>query len=304
MCKTDQRKGKPAWLKKPLPQGGDYQRVKKLLSSANLTTVCQEANCPNMFECFSKDTSTFMILGSECTRHCRFCNVTANSPMPVDPEEPMRVARAAHELGLRYVVVTSVTRDDLPDGGASQFAAVIKEIKRFQPASKNLSQKTEENKKDQEVKVEVLIPDFLGDTKALGTVVYAKPDVINHNIETVASLYDTVRPEAIYQRSLDLLRNVKAMDPLMPAKSGIMVGLGEIVAELEQTMDDLFEHGCDILTIGQYLQPTRQHLEVKKYYSPEEFKQLELTARKIGFRRVAAGPFVRSSYKAKDLFNI
>ncbi len=301
MCKTYSKKGKPAWLKKPLPQGGDYQRVKKLLSNANLTTVCQEANCPNMFECFSKDTSTFMILGAECTRHCRFCNVTANSPLPVDPEEPMRVARASYELGLRYVVVTSVTRDDLPDGGAAHFAAVIKAIKTFH-APKKPYQNTEKEGFNG-IKVEVLIPDFLGDIKNLGTVVYAKPDVVNHNIETVASLYEIVRPEAIYQRSLDLLRNVKSMDPLMPAKSGIMVGLGETVPELEQTMTDLFEHGCDILTIGQYLQPTRQHLEVKKYYSPEEFKQLELTARKIGFRRVAAGPFVRSSYKAKDLFN-
>ncbi len=303
MCKTESKKGKPAWLKKPLPRGSDYQRVKKLLSSANLTTVCQEANCPNMFECFSKDTSTFMILGAECTRHCRFCNVTANPPLPVDPEEPMGVARAAQELGLRYVVVTSVTRDDLPDGGAAHFAAVIKAIKRFHPAPGEIDQNTWEKEGFNGMKVEVLIPDLLGDIKALGTIVYAKPDVINHNIETVASLYEIVRPEAIYQRSLDLLRNVKTMDPLMPAKSGIMVGLGETIAELEQTMTDLFEHGCDILTIGQYLQPTRQHLEVKKYYSPEEFKQLELTARKIGFRRVAAGPFVRSSYKAQDLFN-
>jgi len=302
MCKSAQKIKKPSWLKKPLPQGGDYQRVTRLLSNAKLTTVCQEANCPNMFECFSKNTSTFMILGAECTRNCRFCNVTANAPSPVDFDEPMRVAKAADTLGLKYVVVTSVTRDDLPDGGAAHFAKVIKAIKSCMPDPNNSDQNT---KKDdcQKIKVEVLIPDFQGDIKALGTVVYAKPDVVNHNIETVASLYDTVRPEAIYQRSLDLLRNVKSMDPLMPAKSGIMVGLGERLAELTQTMRDLFEHGCDILTIGQYLQPTRQHLEVKKYYSPEEFKQLEQTARKIGFTRVAAGPFVRSSYNAQDLFN-
>jgi len=286
MCKTSLKKGKPDWLKKPLPRGGDFQRVKKLLATARLTTVCQEANCPNMFECFSKNTSTFMIMGSQCTRHCRFCNVTANAPVPVDPGEPERVAKAAKELGLSYVVVTSVTRDDLPDGGAAHFAAVIKELK--------ACQKTE---------VEVLIPDFLGDIESLAKVVYAKPDVINHNVETVASLYGTVRPEAIYQRSLDLLRNVKTMEPLMTVKSGIMVGLGETRDELTRTMDDLFEHGCDILTIGQYLQPTREHLKVEKYYSPEEFKQLEQTARQIGFNRVASGPFVRSSYNARELFN-
>jgi lipoic acid synthetase len=298
MCKTAIKKGKPAWLKKPLPQGGDYQRVKRLLSTAKLTTVCQEANCPNMFECFSKNTATFMILGSECTRHCRFCNVTANPPVSVDPDEPQRVAKAAQKLGLKYVVVTSVTRDDLPDGGSAHFAAVIKKIK----ACKS-DQNTERDKDSQKIKVEVLIPDFQGDIKALETVVYAKPDVVNHNIETVASLYETVRPEAIYQRSLDLLRNVKTLDPLMPVKSGIMVGLGETKEELARTMEDLFEHGCDILTIGQYLQPTRQHLAIKRYYSPEEFKKLEQTARQIGFNRVAAGPFVRSSYNAQDLFN-
>ncbi len=300
MCKTAIKKGKPAWLKKPLPLGGDYQRVKNLLSSAKLTTVCQEANCPNMFECFSKNTATFMILGSECTRHCRFCNITANPTLPVDPGEPRRVAEAAGKLGLKYVVVTSVTRDDLPDGGAAHFAAVIGSIKAWNPGESD--QNTGRHEGQPEVKIEVLIPDFQGDIKALETVVYAKPNVVNHNIETVASLYETVRPEAKYQRSLDLLRKVKAMDPLMPAKSGIMVGLGETTQELARTMEDLFEHGCDILTIGQYLQPTRQHLEIKKYYSPEEFKELEHIARKIGFRRVAAGPFVRSSYNAQELF--
>jgi len=301
MCKTAIKKGKPAWLKKPLPQGGDYQRVKRLLSTAKLTTVCQEANCPNMFECFSKNTATFMILGSECTRHCQFCNITANPPLPVDPDEPQRVAKAAQKLGLKYVVVTSVTRDDMPDGGAAHFAAVINKIKEIKACKSD--QNTEKDTDSQKMKVEVLIPDFQGDLKALETIVYAKPDVVNHNIETVASLYETVRPEAIYQRSLDLLRNVKALDPLMPVKSGIMVGLGETREELAQTMEDLFEHGCDILTIGQYLQPSRQHLEINRYYSPDEFKELERTARKIGFNRVAAGPFVRSSYNAQDLFS-
>jgi len=303
MCETIPPKGKPAWLKKPLPQGGDYQRVKQLLSNARLTTVCQEANCPNMFECFSKNTSTFMILGSECTRHCRFCNITANPPMPVDPDEPERVAGTARKLGLTYVVVTSVTRDDLPDGGAGHFAAVIKAIKQSPPVPKPSDHPIGQNEEHQEIKVEVLIPDFQGDIKALKIVVCARPDVINHNIETVASLYETVRPEANYLRSLDLLRNVKTMAPLMPVKSGIMVGLGETDEELSQTMEDLFEHGCDILTIGQYLQPTRLHLKVIKYYSPAEFEILAKRARKIGIPRVAAGPFVRSSYNAADLFN-
>jgi lipoic acid synthetase len=307
MNKTTMRKGKPAWLKKPLPQGGDYQRVKQLLSTARLTTVCQEANCPNMFECFAKNTATFMILGSECTRHCRFCNITANATLPVDPDEPQRVARAAQKLGLKYVVVTSVTRDDLPDGGAAHFAAVINALKACppEPGSDQIPEKTnpEKIKKVQPIKIEVLIPDFKGNIKDLKTVVSANPDVVNHNIETVASCYETVRPEAKYQRSLTLLQNVKTLNSSMPVKSGIMVGLGETMAELAQTMEDLFAHGCDILTIGQYLQPTRMHLEIKRYYSPEEFKELEQTARKIGFSRVAAGPFVRSSYNAQDLFH-
>jgi len=282
------KQAKPAWLKKSLPRGGDYQRVRRLLSNAHLNTVCQEANCPNMFECFSKDTATFMILGSDCTRNCRFCNVTtAAAPLPVDTEEPMRVAKAALDLKLKYVVVTSVTRDDLEDGGADHFAKTIHAIK--------------STLKDHP-KVEVLIPDFNGNKDALKKVVCANPDVLNHNIETVQSLYPAVRPEADYQRSLDLLKAVKTIDQPMPVKSGIMVGFGETLDELEQTMVDLFCHGCDIITIGQYLQPTHSHLKVTKYYSPEEFEALEKTARRIGFKKVAAGPFVRSSYNAQELF--
>ncbi len=280
--------GKPSWLKKSLPKGGDYQRVKGLLSKAKLHTVCQEANCPNMFECFSKDTSTFMILGSECTRNCKFCNVTPGKPIPVDSDEPARVAQASLDLKLKYVVVTSVTRDDLDDGGAEQFSKTIHAIKKTLPGN---------------TKVEVLIPDLKGDFDSLKTVVYAKPDVLNHNLETVPSLYSKVRPEAKYLRSLHLLENVKIINPDLPVKSGVMVGLGETNEELEQTMADLFHHKCDILTLGQYLQPTRSYLDVEKYYSPEEFEQLEIIAHKIGFKRVAAGPFVRSSYQAQALFN-
>jgi lipoic acid synthetase len=280
--------GKPSWLKKSLPKGGDYQRVKGLLSKANLNTVCQEANCPNMFECFSNDTSTFMILGSQCSRNCSFCNIKPGNPIPVDIKEPQRVAKAAFDLKLKYVVVTSVTRDDLEDGGAYQFAQTIRAIKSLLP---------------NDPKVEVLIPDFQGNYEALKIVVCTKPDVVNHNIETVPSLYSKVRPEADYQQSLDIIQNIKDIDPSMPAKSGIMVGLGETFTELELTIKDLFDHGCDILTIGQYLQPTRSHLDVEKYYSPDEFNLLEKKARAIGFKKVYAGPFVISSYQAKDLFN-
>jgi lipoic acid synthetase len=278
---------KPAWLKKALPKGGDYQRVKQMLKGAGLHTVCQEANCPNMFECFSKDTSTFMILGSECTRNCRFCNVTPAPPTPVDLGEPQRVADAAQKLGLSYVVVTSVTRDDLPDGGASHFAATIRAIKATLP---------------NHPKVEVLIPDFQGNTEALKTVIEARPDVINHNIETVAPLYPAVRPQADYGQSCDLFRQVKQIDPAMPVKSGIMAGLGESMEQLEQAMTDLYRSGVDMLTVGQYLQPTRAHLAVQRYYRPEEFEIIEKMARRIGFEKVASGPFVRSSYNASDLF--
>jgi lipoyl synthase len=290
MCKPAVKSGKPAWLKKQLPRGGDYARVTRLLAGAKLHTVCQEANCPNMFECFSKDTATFMILGDQCTRHCRFCNITARPPLAVDPEEPARVAKAALDLGLQYVVVTSVTRDDLPDGGAAHFAAVIQALKKLGTHT------------GRPLRVEVLIPDFKGDIHALKTVVDAGPDVINHNIETVADLYPLARPEAVYQRSLDLINTIGRLAPHIPAKSGIMVGLGETLPQLTRTLQDLYNHGCTMLTIGQYLQPTRAHLEVKKYYPPEEFDALAQTARQIGFSKVAAGPFVRSSYQAENLF--
>ena len=285
-CSGDIRKGKPRWLKKRMPKGGDCRRVTRLLSEAGLHTVCQEASCPNMFECFEKNTATFMILGANCTRNCRFCNVTSNPPMPVDPDEPQRVADTVLKLNLTYVVVTSVTRDDLPDGGASHFAHVIRAIKQA----------------GQGIRVEVLIPDFQGDLKALEIVADAEPDVINHNIETVRGLYAKVRPQARYQRSLDLIQNVATHFPGLPAKSGIMVGLGETKEELRSTFQDLYDHGCNILTVGQYLQPARDHLRVEKFYTPEEFEQLQRMAREIGFQQVASGPFVRSSYNAGTLF--
>ncbi len=279
------KKAKPSWLKRKLPTGPEYEKVRHLLASSNLHTVCQEAKCPNMWECFSKRTSTFMILGSQCTRNCRFCNVTSDTPDTLDPTEPRRVAKAAKELGLKYVVVTSVTRDDLADGGSAHFAETIKAIRTAVDG----------------VGIEVLIPDFQGDEEALRTVLSAQPDVLNHNIETVPSLYATVRPEAIYQRSLDLLKRASQIAPNIPVKSGIMVGLGETRDQLIQTMEDIYNHGCSILTLGQYLQPSRHHLPVTGYYTPETFDSLKEKALKIGFANVASAPFVRSSYQAESL---
>lgn len=279
------REPKPGWLKRKLPTGPEYEHVRALLASSGLTTVCQEAKCPNMWECFSKKTSTFMILGSECTRNCRFCNVTPGTPGLPDPTEPERVADAAKTLGLRYVVVTSVTRDDLKDGGSAHFAATIRAIRRGV----------------ERAKIEVLIPDFQGRKEDLATVLQARPDVLNHNIETVPSLYSTARPQAKYQQSLDLLKRAFKIAPDIPTKSGIMVGLGETDQQLIQTMNDLYTHGCRILTLGQYLQPSRSHLPVHRYYRPEEFDRLKTTALEMGFKNVAAAPFVRSSYRAKEL---
>jgi lipoic acid synthetase len=280
------KKRKPAWLKRTLPQGAEYEKMKKLLSGNQLNTVCQEAKCPNQFECFSKGTSTFMILGERCTRNCKFCAVQGDPIEKPDPNEPIRVARTAHKMNLKYVVVTSVTRDDLKDGGASFFADTITEIKK-------LNEKT---------LVEVLIPDLQGDYDALKTVLDAKPDVLNHNMETVPSLYKKVRPEAIYERSLQLIKRAKKYTPDIPTKSGLMVGLGETREELIQTFQDLVDHGCDALTIGQYLQPSKNHLEVERYVTPEEFDELRELALQAGFLEVASGPFVRSSYKAASLF--
>ncbi|MFH1154648.1 MAG: lipoyl synthase [Pseudomonadota bacterium] len=276
---------KPAWLKRNLPNSPDYENVRRLLRLSGLNTVCQEAKCPNMWECFSKKTSTFMIMGAVCTRDCRFCNVATGTPGLLDPQEPVRVATAARDLGLEYVVVTSVTRDDLKDGGSSHFSFTISEIRSLMP----------------EAGIEVLIPDFQGNPESIDRIIKARPQVINHNIETVPSLYSRVRPQADYQRSLSLMRRVsQASDPL-PVKSGIMVGLGETLDELVTTFEDLLNSGCSLLTIGQYLQPSRNHLPVDKYYPPEEFSSLKEKALEIGFANVAAGPFVRSSYQAQAL---
>jgi lipoic acid synthetase len=277
---------KPKWLRRSLPTGPDYEKVKGMISSDRLHTVCQEAKCPNMWECFSHKTATFLIMGSRCTRNCRFCSVLQGPLEPPDPEEPARVAEVAHQMGLKYVVVTSVTRDDVPDGGASIFAGTINAIRsRMADAG-----------------VEVLIPDFQGSRDALRTVLSANPDVLNHNIETVPRLYPRVRPQAIYQRSLDILKWAHEFDPELPTKSGLMLGLGEEQQEVEQTLEDLRAVDCRILTLGQYLQPSKNHLPVERFIPPEEFEEWRKKAVKFGFTEVASGPFVRSSYHAKELY--
>jgi lipoic acid synthetase len=277
---------KPPWLKKRLPSGSDFENVKVFINKSQLHTVCREAKCPNIWECFSKHTATFLILGDRCTRNCRFCAVTHGPLTPPDPKEPARIAKAAQVMSLQYVVVTSVTRDDLQEGGAGIFADTILEIRNRMP----------------DTKVEVLIPDFQGNAQALETVLKAHPDVLNHNIETAPRLYSTVRPEAVYARSLELLKNVRTFDSAIPTKSGLMLGLGETSVEIHQTLEDLLDAGCRILTLGQYLQPTHEHLPVARYVTPNEFDHWQKIAFGLGFSEVASGPFVRSSYNAHELF--
>ena len=277
---------KPKWLRRHLPTGPEYEQIKTLLRNKQLHTVCQEARCPNQFECFSKRTAAFLILGSKCTRNCRFCNIETGPSGPPDPEEPIRVAEAAATLQLRYVVITSVTRDDLPDGGAGIFAQTIEEIRRRLPNAK----------------VEVLIPDFQGDESALQPVLQASPDILNHNIETVSRLYTVVRPQADYLRSLHVLFEVSQWTPAIASKSGIMLGLGETNDEIERTLQDIYDVNCRILTMGQYLQPSSQHLPVQRFIPPKEFERWRDIALQIGYKGVAAGPFVRSSYHAHDLY--
>jgi lipoic acid synthetase len=288
---VNQTTSKPPWLKKRLPIGHAYEKVKDLLAREHLHTVCQVARCPNIWECFSKQTATFLILGDRCTRNCRFCAVSNNLPAPLDPDEPKRVAAAAEKLGLvgvgAYVVVTSVTRDDLADGGAGHFARTIGAIRKRSP----------------ETLIEVLIPDFQGNSNALATVLAARPDVLNHNIETVPDLYATVRPQADYKRSINLIARVHAETPQIATKSGIMLGLGEDSSAVKGVFEDLLAAGCLVLTIGQYLQPSPAHLPVVRYITPAEFKTWRKIAVDMGFVEVASGPFVRSSYDAKKLFD-
>ncbi|MEW6261280.1 MAG: lipoyl synthase [Thermodesulfobacteriota bacterium] len=274
---------KPEWLRRRLPTGGHYERVRRLLRQGHLHTVCENACCPNQWECYSQNTATFLILGPVCTRNCRFCAIHKGRPEPVDPQEPLRIADAARQLGLRYVVITSVTRDDLPDGGASQFARTIEAVRNALP----------------DAGIEVLIPDFQGDASALAAVLQARPTVLNHNIETVPRLYPLVRPMADYRRSLELLARVSTGQPTgILVKSGIMVGLGESDEEIASTLMDLKRHGCTLVTIGQYLQPSTAHLPVQRYVRPEQFEAYRAKAIDMGFSGVVSGPFVRSSYHA------
>jgi lipoic acid synthetase len=283
---TPVRLRKPDWLKQRLPSGPEFEKIRGMIHKDRLHTVCQEAGCPNIWECFSHHTATFLIMGSRCTRNCRFCAVTEGPLEPPDPEEPARVASTARKMELKYVVVTSVTRDDLPDGGAGIFAETIEKIRQEIP----------------DVCVEVLIPDFQGSKEALEAVLNAYPDVLNHNIETVPRLYPEVRPQADYRRSLELIQYAHEYDPGLLTKSGIMLGLGEYQAEIGRTLEDMLKAGCRMLTLGQYLQPSKDHLPVKRYIPPEEFEEWRKTALQMGFAEVASGPFVRSSYHAMELF--
>ncbi|MCX7615343.1 MAG: lipoyl synthase [Clostridiales bacterium] len=275
---------KPEWLKVRYQSGGERARVEQMLAGLSLNTVCEHASCPNLMECYSRKTATFMILGSICSRNCKFCNVSKGKPVPVDPQEPENVAKAVETLGLKHAVITSVTRDDLPDGGSGHFAEVIKRIRLLNP----------------KVTTEVLIPDFKGELEQLKTVADACPDVINHNVETVPRLYPNVRPMAVYERSLQLLANVKKLNPKILTKSGIMVGLGEKTEEVLEVLRDLRAVDCDLLTIGQYLAPSPEHHKVIEYIRPEVFEYYKTEGEKMGFRHVASGPLVRSSYHADE----
>jgi lipoic acid synthetase len=274
---------KPEWLKVRFPGGPNYVRLKGLIREKRLHTVCAEAHCPNIGECWEAGTATFMILGDTCTRACAFCAVTSGRPQALDMGEPLRVAQAVRRMGLTHVVITSVNRDDEADGGAAMFAATIRCIRRLSPGTS----------------VEVLIPDFMGNWQALSMVMSERPEILNHNTETVPRLYRRVRPKARYERSLELLRRAKEMVPEGITKTGVMVGLGETKHELLLVMADLVEVGCDVLTVGQYLRPSAKHAPVERYYRPEEFEELAEGGRRLGFRHVEAGPLVRSSYHAE-----
>jgi lipoic acid synthetase len=282
------RLARPSWLKVRLDSTGEYDEVRRMMRRLSLVTVCEEARCPNIHECWARErTATFMLLGDICTRHCGFCAVGKGKPGSLDPGEPERVAEAAHELGLSHAVVTSVNRDDLEDGGAAHFAATIRAIRRRNPAAT----------------VEVLIPDFQGNWNALAVVLAEAPEILNHNVETVPRLYRRVRPDAKYAQSLELLARADAHRREhglpMKTKSGLMVGLGETPEELRETLSDLRGAGCDIATVGQYLQPYERRLPVERYYTPEEFAGIARDGEALGFLRVESGPLVRSSYHAR-----
>ena len=275
---------KPPWLKVKANFGPVYSEVRSLLGELKLHTVCQEANCPNIGECFSARTATFIILGDRCTRNCRFCDVKPGRPSPLDRDEPQRVAEAVQRLNLKFAVITSVTRDDLPDGGASIFADCIRQGRKRKP----------------DCKIEVLIPDLAGNTISLYIIIKTAPEVLAHNIETVPRLYPKVRPQADYRRSLDVLDYVAGNSTGIIVKSGMMVGLGENLSEIEQILTDAAAVGCQIFTVGQYLSPSKNHVPIAKFYTPEEFDYIKILGEKLGIKHIVSGPLVRSSYLAHD----
>lgn len=272
----------PEYLKRPIIDTEKTKTVRKILKTKCLNTVCDGARCPNKSECYSHNTATFLIMGDVCTRNCRYCNIGTARPKPLDPQEPAHIAEAVKELGLKFAVITSVTRDDLPDGGAEHFKNCIEEIRKVSDA-----------------KIEILTPDFRGNKDALNTIIKAHPDVFNHNIETVKSLFKTARPQGNYETSIEVLKYVKDNSDII-TKSGLMVGLGETLEQIEETLTDLKNAGVDIVTIGQYIQPSKEHLEVAKFYTPEEFEGLKKLAQKVGIKNYQIGPLVRSSYQAKN----
>ena len=276
----------PDYLKKGIIDTERTKTVRHILKDNCLNTVCESARCPNKSECYSKNTATFLIMGTHCTRNCRFCNISCDKPLPLNLSEPQNIAEAVNKLELKYVVITSVTRDDLPDGGASHFACVIDQIRKY----------------NQNIRIEVLTPDFKGNTSAIDIVIKSHPDVFNHNIETVPSLYKKARPQAEYKRSLDFLKYIKEKSNIL-TKTGLMVGLGETKDELIQTFKDLVEIKCDIVTLGQYIQPSKQHLDVVRYYEPKEYDELSKIAKELGIKHTFFSPLARSSYKAANVFD-
>ena len=274
----------PDYLKRPIIDTDKTRTVRRILKSKCLNTVCENARCPNKNECYTKNTATFLIMGNNCTRNCRYCNITCSKPEPLDGNEPLHIAEAVKDLGLKYAVITSVTRDDLPDGGAEHFANCIYEIRKISP----------------DIKIEILTPDFKGNKNSLDTIIKAHPDVFNHNIETVRKIFKTARPQGNYDCSLDVLKYVKDNSNII-TKSGLMIGLGETFEDIEETLVDLKSSGCDIVTIGQYIQPSKAHLEVSKYYTPDEYEKLKAIAEQLGIKHYQIGPLVRSSYRASEL---
>ena len=274
----------PDYLKRPIIDTDKTRTVRKILKTKCLNTVCENARCPNKNECYTKNTATFLIMGGDCTRNCKYCNINCAKPNPLDPQEPKHVAEAVQALGLKYAVITSVTRDDLPDGGAEHFANCIYEIRKICP----------------DTKIEILTPDFKGNKNSLDLIIKAHPDVFNHNIEAVRDIFKAVRPQGDYNCSLEVLKYVKENSDIL-TKSGLIIGLGETFEQIEQTLVDLKNVGCDIVTIGQYIQPSKKHLEVAKYYTPQEYDELKALAKKVGIKNYQIGPLVRSSYRAAEL---